>query len=497
MFTYIITYLVFIIKYQHQFILSLLHSLNLFTENLKSPQLTTPDKFDSHYMTVDDLPIIKTIEKQDFKQLLQQYQDEHGKVLKPVQRRSKAAHVDSAITCPSCQAPSIYLYKNNGNKGQYLCKVCQQRFNQKSRFSKDVQLCCPHCRKQLEAIKDRKNFTIYKCRDYACPYYKKRVKELTPEERRQFKRHPFKFKMHYIFRDFKLTLADLESTPQLPTIVNLSRIHSSPRVLGLILTYYVNYGLSAEKTAAIMYDVHEVKISGQTVRNYGRSVAALVQPFTDQYPYELSGQFCGDETYIRVKGKWHYLFFFFDAVNKVILSHRVSPIRDTDAAIFAIWDVIKRLNPFPDNLKLIVDGNPIYETAQQYFAYHGMPFNLKVVVGLTNDDDVSTEYRPLKQIIERLNRTFKGNYRPLTGYGSQAGSIAHVELFTAYFNFLRPHSSLEKGRVPVQIPELMTCQNMPQKWIRLLTLAENHIIDCHKKAREHQAFGNVSPQAIQ
>ena len=33
------------------------------------------------------------------------------------------------------------------------------------------------------------------------------------------------------------------------------------------------------------------------------------------------------------------------------------------------------------------------------------------VIGLTNDDEVSKEYRPFKQLIERLNRTFKESYR--------------------------------------------------------------------------------------
>ncbi|MFD2729434.1 hypothetical protein [Enterococcus camelliae] len=88
------------------------------------------------------------------------------------------------------------------------------------------------------------------------------------------------------------------------------------------MTYHVNYEMSGEKTVALMYDIHQVKISGQSVRSYARSVAHLVRPMTDYYPYELSDHFCGDETYIRVQGKWNYIYFFFDAEKKIILSHR-------------------------------------------------------------------------------------------------------------------------------------------------------------------------------
>ncbi|MEB3752052.1 hypothetical protein EP10_002924 [Geobacillus icigianus] len=130
-------------------------------------------------------------------------------------------------------------------------------------------------------------------------------------------------------------------------------------------------------------------------------------PFVDRFPYELSGSFCGDETYIRVKGRWHYLFFLFDAVKKIVLSYRVSPNRDTLSAIKAINDVLRKLPSLPDDLSFVVDGNPIDRLAQHFFAQHGISFDVRQVIGLTNEDPVSEEFRPLKQIIERFNRTLK------------------------------------------------------------------------------------------
>lgn len=40
-----------------------------------------------------------------------------------------------------------------------------------------------------------------------------------------------------------------------------------------------------------------------------------------------------------------------------------------------------------------------------------MDFDVTQVVGLTNEDPVSKEYRWLKQVVERLNRTFKFSYK--------------------------------------------------------------------------------------
>jgi transposase-like protein len=299
---------------------------------------------------------------------------------------------------------------------------------------------------------------------------------MTKDEKKRFKQNPQAFKVRYIFREFNFDFEPLSKESPVKPKVDLSRIYASPHTLGLILTYHVNYGMSARKTAALMYDVHQIKISHQTILNYDNSVALITKPFIDHYPYELSNSFCGDETYIRVKGRWHYLFFFFDAVKKIILSYPVSPNRDTLSAIKALDQVLQKFKTIPEDLMFVVDGNPIYILAQHYFAQHGIHFDIHKVIGLTNEDPVSEEHRPLKQIIERLNRTFKGNYRATTGFGSQEGSVSYVTLFVAYFNFLRPHASLEY-RSPVIIPELEKMPNMPERWTKLISMAQEFLVD--------------------
>lgn len=428
-------------------------------------------------LQVDELPIIETLQKLDYQILLKEYLEKNGKPLKPVQRRSNSkGKVPSSMKCPRCGAPSDYLYANNGGKGQYQCKVCACLFNKKNQYAKEAVLKCPHCSKTLEKIKERKDFLVFKCKNNDCPYYKKKLQGMSKKEKKQFEKDSPSFKVRYIFRQFQIDYQPLaKHSPKKPK-VDLSRLHVSPHTLGLILTYHVNYGLSARKTAALMKDVHGVPISHQSILNYENSVALLLKPYVDHYPYELSDQFCGDETYIKVNGRWHYLFFFFDAVKKIILSYPVSPNRDTVSAIRAIDEALWKMKEIPEDLTFVVDGNPIYLLAQHFFAQHGITFDVKQVIGLTNEDQVSTEYRPLKQIIERLNRTFKGNYRSTHGFGSDHGSVSYVTLFVAYFNFLRPHSALE-GKVPVVIPELKGLPNMPARWTKLIGLAQQWLVE--------------------
>jgi len=52
----------------------------------------------------------------------------------------------------------------------------------------------------------------------------------------------------------------------------------------LVLTYYVNYGLSSRNIASILKDIHGVDILHQTVLNYADAVSKYIKPYVDNYP---------------------------------------------------------------------------------------------------------------------------------------------------------------------------------------------------------------------
>lgn len=187
-----------------------------------------------------------------------------------------------------------------------------------------------------------------------------------------------------------------------------------------------------------------------------------------------SNQLVGDETYVKVKGKWNYIFYFYDAVKKLILADYITPNRTTESAVVAINQVLQKMSERPADLQFVVDANPIYQVAQLYFAQQGINFKIKQVVGLTNKDLISKEYRFLKQTIERLNRSFKGNYRSATGFNSPTGSASYTALYSAAYNFLRPHEALDY-KVPVHLPELDNKPRMYDKWLALIDLAQSQL----------------------
>ena len=132
--------------------------------------------------------------------------------------------------------------------------------------------------------------------------------------------------------------------------------------------------------------------------------------------------------------------------------------------------LISKYNELPDSLKVISDGNPIYNVAVQYWCQNGLPFELYQVIGLTNLDETSKEYRSQKQIIERFNRTLKYYYRPKGGFSSLDNANNYMVLFATYNNFLRPNKALNY-ETPVVLDALKDISNMPNKWLELIRLA--------------------------
>lgn len=424
---------------------------------------------------VDKLPVIKTFDKLDYKQLLLEYQSKHGKELKPVKSRG-GTPVSADTVCPRCGAPHYYIYDNTGGRGQLLCKVCDLRFSKSKSDFKPVAFVCPYCGHALEHKKDRKNFNIHKCVNGRCSFYLNNLKNLSLEELEEYKKDKGKFKLHYIYREFTVDFFDVDLSSMPKGAVNFKFRHFSPHVMGLCLTYLVNLGLSTRATSRALREIHGVKISHVMVSKYAKSAAALVKPFVDSYDYKPTTFLSADETYIKVKGIKHYIWFIMDSIKKSILGYQVSSTRALGPCILAMRMAFSKFKEFPGKvLKFVSDGYSIYNLANQQFAKKNMDFNLIQVIGLTNDDPVSTEYRWLKQVIERLNRTFKFSYQVTNGYGSREGSNTHVALFVAYYNFLRPHPYTYWQPLN-SVPELEGLPNMPAKWQKLIELSQQLIL---------------------
>lgn len=427
---------------------------------------------------VDEPPLIKKpVEAWYYKDFLAYIKWKYDVDVKPVKRRSICDIPDNYI-CPHCNAPKEYLYKNNGSHNQILCKVCgnSSSCNPKE-FEVTNKLFCPHCSHALAAKKDRKFFRVHKCVNPKCPYYLNNLKKVDKKHLAEPYGKNY-YKLHYIYREFTVDFfaMELSSLPKNSSSLKFSK-HNA-HIMSLCLTLHVNLGLSLRKTAQAMNDLYGIKISHQMVANYARTAALVIKPFVDNYDYKPSNTLVADETYIKIRGIKGYIWFIMDAVSRSVLGYQVSDNRGVGPCILAMRMAFKGFkDKLPKNFKFIADGYSAYLlAAQQFFIKKGNAFKFDItqVIGLTNDDAVSAEFRPFKQLVERLNRTFKASYRIKCGYDNLDGASYDLALWVAYYNFLRPHSSL-RHRVLNRIEMLEGADNMPGKWQLLIYLGQKTI----------------------
>lgn len=482
----IILYLLHFIQYQHKQICWL---LNFICRYIPLKQWAFDDSHSPKYQKfkVDQLPIIKPFIKQDWQFLLKYYSWRYGKEVKPVQRRNGKSIPEDTV-CPLCGASHDYLYDNNGGNGQYQCKVCGQTFIIGELVSTPVKFICPHCGHSLAAKKDRSFFRIHKCVNPKCSYYLHHLKKVDADnlQKPYGKNH---YKLHYIYREFTVDFfrMDLNSLPKNSSSLNFSR-HNS-HIMSLCLTMHVNLGLSLRKTAQALEDLYQIQISHQQVANYARTAAVLVKPFVDNYNYHTGHTFTADETYIKVRGIKGYIWFIMDAVSRSIIGYQVSDNRSVGPCILAMRMAFRHRKELPKNFKFVADGYSAYPLAAlQFFREFGdtFQFNITQVIGLTNDDEVSKEFRPFKQMIERLNRTFKSSYRVSCGYDNYEGANYNVALWVAYYNFLRPHRH-SRYQVLNKVEMLDKADNMPGKWQLLIYLGQQTIL----QLQNQQAEGSI------
>jgi len=182
----------------------------------------------------------------------------------------------------------------------------------------------------------------------------------------------------------------------------------------------------------------------------------------------------GDETYIKIIGEWAYVWLFISSKNLVLSAYHLAHSRETLPAVITMTEAIRTADP-QQKINLITDGNPSYPAGIHFMNEKRLTQELPriehhAVIGLQNLDQESTTYRAFKQLIERLNRTFKFHVRPASGFKSDNGALSLVVLFATHYNFLRPHISLGY-KTPVEIPELQNISTIQGQWIKILSMA--------------------------
>jgi putative transposase len=356
------------------------------------------------------------------------------------------------------------------------CAAFFFQLHQRHRLTKQTKYFCPYCHSALYRWKTKTLVTIYKCGQDHCPAFLKAKNNLNNSENYLQKKKLSQFKLRYQYREYHFQPSELQhSAPDKPKI-DLNRIFNSSDILGLVLAFHVSCAIPARKTAYVLRNIFNVRISYQTVLNYAESAAYHCHLFNLQKKGPIDDFSAGDETYIKIMGKHRFVFFFVSTKNLKITAYHLADSRDVLPATIAINEAIRTAVP-SQPITLITDGNPAYPAAIHFINANRRPLpplSHHQVIGLQNLDKESTDFRHYKQIIERLNRTYKSHVRPAHGFNVRNGALALTTLFVTHYNFLRPHTSL-KFQAPIPLPDLNSIATLQGKWVKILSMASQTV----------------------
>jgi transposase-like protein len=298
-----------------------------------------------------------------------------------------------------------------------------------------------------------------------------KLKALNVDEKKLRKQRLSQFKVNYQYREYHYPLAQLKVIEPHQPRVDLKRIHNDMNIFALILTLHISYAITARKTAHMLRNIWNINVSYQTVLNYVQSAAYYCHKFNLKHKGDVDDICAGDETYVKVKAAWHYVWLFVGSISKKICAYHFSATRSVKPAIITMLETLRTAKK-NQKMTLVTDGNPAYQTGVHFInkCSEQISITLKNVIGLQNLDQQSEEFRAFKQMIERLNRTYKYHLQAQNGFASISGAVAKLVLFVTHYNFLRPHQAL-RYRTPVHIPELDHISTIQGKWLKILSMA--------------------------
>lgn len=277
--------------------------------------------------------------------------------------------------------------------------------------------------------------------------------------------------MRYSFKEFHFTPEQLRLAAPEKKENALTRISNNLNTLCLALTFHISLGLSARKTAFALRNVFSLKVSHQTILNYCELAAYYCHQFNLSYKGSSEAIQAGDESCIKVSGEKNYVFFFIAPKRRMITAYQIASNKDTLPATIAMKEALRTVSAEKRVVIFITDGNPAYQSAVHFLNQNQtLTINHKQVIGLQNLDSASEEFRPFKQLIERLFRTYKFHIKAVYGFKDFNGAVALTVLFVTHYNFLRPHYALNY-EVPCPLEELKGSETLQGEWAKIFELA--------------------------
>lgn len=334
-----------------------------------------------------------------------------------------------SVCCPKCNNSHL-LYRFGKDKSgfqKYLCRNCKHQFAPDHLPKRQLSAYppCPLCGKASFLHHDYKHYSNFRCGDKSC---------------------------YHSFFVAKPTAIDPGSMSSLFGKVDFSRMRYPIQIVLTALCMFYLGKNSFRNISLILRTAFNVKVSHTSISQWCHKFA----PMFDNMRLTLlpvlnfnSDEWHADETVVKIAGVKHYLWFIVDSETRFILGFTLSPHRDSPQA-FSVLNDSKSL------------GEPGAIVSDRYSAYKRpvkslFPKAMHIRVESFRDDITNN-------LIESFHHQFKAWYKTKQGFKSLESANNLISLFVFFFNFVRPHSSLN-NLTPAQVAGLSLTKSQKRRFL--------------------------------
>jgi transposase-like protein len=209
-------------------------------------------------------------------------------------------------------------------------------------------------------------------------------------------------------------------------------------IILLCVRWYCKYGISYRDLAEMMQE-RGIVVDPSTIFRWVQRYAPEIQKRVRQYQGKRSGSWRVDETYVRVGGRWTYLFRAVDKHGRLI-AFMLSDRRNTNAAYRFLRKAIKAMSTYP----------PFSITTEKLASYPKAILRLQNE-GLLSKNVVHRTSKYLNNIIEADHRALKRVIRRTRGFQTMKTAAATLTGFEIMRMIRRGHCIQQEHRATGEI----------------------------------------------
>jgi len=334
------------------------------------------------------------------------------------------------LRCPKCNNNHhFYRYgKDKDGYQKYLCRNCNYQFapdRPNARPARNYPRC-PLCAKATFLHHDYDHYSNYRCGDKKCN--------------------------HSMFVP-KANNIPAASMSKLFGKTDFKRMRYPVHIIISALSMFYLGKSSFRNIALILRITNNVKVSHTTISNWCKKFAPLFNNISLELIPMLnfdSDEWHADETVVKINGKKHYIWFIVDAETRFVLGFHLSPHRDSSQA-FTLMNAVKDLGT---TTTVVSDRYSAYKVPVKSVLGH----DVKHIRVQSFKDDISNN------LIESFHHQFKAWYKTKQGFNSFDSANNLISMFIFFYNFVRPHSSLN-GLTPAQVAGLSLTTKEKRKFL--------------------------------